>query len=142
MKDPMVVLAVYNQMKNANRHATLLKAEGVRCFIELVENTDEVSLFGESLIEIRLLVHEDDYERANIILEMDDRTLETGNHSERPGEESMLIGGVVGMSGILASLANLDGLPDNMLLIPFAVAAIGGVLFWKGIMEAREENQV
>ncbi|MEZ4774151.1 MAG: hypothetical protein R3D00_13290 [Bacteroidia bacterium] len=140
MKDPMVILAVYNQMKNANRHAILLKAEGVRCAIDFAEDPNEVSLFRESIGEIQLLVHTDDYERANIILEMDDRTLEAGEHEERPGEESMLVGGVVGMAGILTSLANFDGLPENMILFPFAVAAIGGILFWKGIMEAREEN--
>ncbi|MEZ4828863.1 MAG: hypothetical protein R3C61_21645 [Bacteroidia bacterium] len=140
MRQPMVILALYNQIQKANQHASLLKAEGVRCVIDFSEPIYNETEMGSISGGIQLLVHRDDFERADLILEMDDRTSTDTPADNRPGEQSMLAGGVIGMAGILSSFANLDGLPENMIFFPFAVVAMGGILFWKGMMDSREEN--
>ncbi|MDX2248480.1 MAG: hypothetical protein SF052_16975 [Bacteroidia bacterium] len=140
MKEQMVLLAVYNQIESANRHTALLKAEGIRCVIDFSDSVFDESSLDERPGVVQLLVHREDFERADLILEMEDRTYKYKEGAERPGEGNMLAGGIISMSGILASLGNLDGLPDNMIWFPFAVAAIGGGLFFKGILEAKEES--
>lgn len=140
MEDNMVPLAFYVNIPDANRHADLLKAEGIRCKIEVNPHSGD-GLYRDREGDIVLLVHEYDFDRADLILEMDDRTFDDSERREKPGEKNMLAGGVISLTGMLAALGNLDGLPDNMMLIPYAVAAIGGVIFFRGMLESRSEEQ-
>ncbi|MCB0839427.1 MAG: hypothetical protein KDD99_22305 [Bacteroidetes bacterium] len=139
MNEDMITLAFYSEVADANRHASLLKAEGIRCEVVFNNPISGDALHGEREGEIEIKVHPDDFDRADMILELDDQARGISQKpTERAGAANKLTGGILGMVGFLTALGNI---PDDLIMLPYAIVAIGRLFYVRGIAQAQVEDE-
>lgn len=138
MNDLMITVACYEDRRLAEHHAELLRNRGLTCDLKETYITDSLAdLVGEET-EYMLKVPESEATSAFEWLAALEHTALYEPAGE--GDSLLLIGAVLAMVGILTSFGRLDGINEDFLLLPYALALVGGCLFLRGLMVNRMEE--
>jgi hypothetical protein len=135
MKPSFISVARYEDFAQALQMADSLRAHGIECSLKPAQ-ADTSTTADEACGAIQLWVWPEQKAKAEDILHQ--ATHRLCGRDQRRGEHCTWAGALTAMAGILTSWAELPMESGEAMFFPYAMAALGGTLFLKGLMTSRE----